>query len=112
MENKQIKLHQFLDQLELVELVSPKDDQVVTGCYVSDLLSWVMSHAKANELWLTVQTHPNVVAIGSLLELGGIVIVEDAEIPELTIEKAKEEGLALYQTKKSAADLIIAIHDL
>ena len=109
---KKINVSNYLDQLELTELVKPTSENEVTGYYVCDLLSWVMSHAKKDELWLTVQTHPNIIAIGSLLELGGIIVVEDASIPEQTIERAISEGVALYQTPKSAADLLDVLYGL
>ena len=44
-------------------------DREVTGGYVSDLLSDVMGHTSEGELWITLQSHANVVAIASLKEL-------------------------------------------
>ena len=41
----------------------------VEGFYIGDLLSFVMGKAKKGRLWLTVQAHPNVITIASLLEL-------------------------------------------
>jgi hypothetical protein len=35
----------------------------VTGGYASDLLSCVMARAQAGNVWVTLQAHPNVVAI-------------------------------------------------
>ena len=109
---KKINISNYLEQLELTELVKSSTSAEINGYYVCDLLSWVMSHAKKDELWLTVQTHPNIIAIGRLLELGGIVIVEGASIPEQTIERAISEGVALYQTPKSAADFLEVIYEL
>jgi len=37
-----------------------------SGGYVSDLLSDVMANAKAGDLWVTLQTHQNIVAVASL----------------------------------------------
>ena len=39
---------------------------VVTGGYVSDLLSDVMGNAKEGQIWITLQTHQNIIAVGSL----------------------------------------------
>jgi hypothetical protein len=36
-----------------------------TDGYVSDLLSDVLANSKKGDLWITLQTHPNIVAIGS-----------------------------------------------
>ncbi len=35
----------------------------VSSGYVSDLLSDVMANAKAGDLWVTMQTHQNIVAV-------------------------------------------------
>jgi len=44
-------------------------EREVTGGYASDLLSCVMAGAKAGNVWVTLQAHPNVVAVASLLDL-------------------------------------------
>jgi hypothetical protein len=37
-------------------------DNELKGAYICDLLSWVMSHAKKGDAWITVQTHANIIA--------------------------------------------------
>ena len=44
-------------------------EKEVTGGYSSDLLSDVMGHAEAGKIWITIQTHKNVLAIASLKDL-------------------------------------------
>lgn len=73
----------------------------VTGVYVSDLLSDVMGHAREGEVWLTIQTHTNVVAVALLLNLAAVVFTAGAKPDALTIEKAKEEGTVLLTTNLS-----------
>ena len=48
----------------------------IGGGYTSDLLSDVMGHASAGNVWITLQTHKNVLAIASLKELAAVVIVK------------------------------------
>lgn len=50
----------------------------VKGCYCGDLLSWVMGRAKADDAWLTVMGNVNAIAVASLADTAGIVLVEDA----------------------------------
>lgn len=73
-------------------------EKEVTGLYCSDLLSWVMSHAKDGDAWITVQTHINIVAIASLLNLSCIIIPESIDVDEDTITKANEEEIAILST--------------
>lgn len=95
-----MNLHVMAETLELTTLVAPRDsEREVTGGYASDLLSCVIAGARAGNIWVTVQTHSNIIAVASLTDLAGIIISEipDVEhIDKMTIEKATEEGVALY----------------
>lgn len=77
-----------------------------SGVYTCDLLSWVMSNAEKDNLWITVLTHTNVVAVALLLELGAIIIPDNAPIDDDTITKANEEKMPIIQTKLSAYKVI------
>jgi len=49
-------------------------DQEVTGGYIADLLSCVMAGAQPGQLWFTLQTHLNIIAVASLVGAAGIVV--------------------------------------
>jgi predicted transcriptional regulator len=71
---------------------------IVTGGYVSDLLSDVMGNAKEGQIWITLQTHQNIIAVGSLKEIAAIIIVKGF-IPENdTIEKSNIENIPVLST--------------
>lgn len=80
-------------------------DKELTGAYICDLLSWVMSHGKKGDAWITVQTHSNIIAVATLLELACVIIPEEIEVAEDTVRKAEEEGIALYQSGLNAYQL-------
>jgi predicted transcriptional regulator len=70
----------------------------ITGGYVSDLLSDVMGNAKEGQIWITLQTHQNIIAVASLKDLSAIIIVKGL-VPEAeTIEKASIEGIPVLST--------------
>ena len=77
----------------------------VSGIYSSDLLSWVMSHAKTGNAWITVQVHPNVVAVASLINLSCIIIPENIEVENVTIERANEAGIPILQSEKNSFEI-------
>jgi hypothetical protein len=80
-------------------------EKEVKGCYIGDLLSNVMARAQAGDIWLTVQTHPNVVAVAILLDLAAIVFVE-GHLPQAdTMERAYAEGMPLFRWPGSAYEL-------
>ncbi|QVK18728.1 AraC family transcriptional regulator [Mycoplasmatota bacterium] len=89
------------------QLVTGKDlDNEINGIYSGDLLSWVMSHAKAQDAWCTVLTHVNIVAIASLVQLSCIIICENAQIDVDTIEKAKQENIIIIKTKLNSVEVM------
>ncbi len=71
------------------------------GVYISDLLSDVMGHAQEGNVWLTIQTHNNVVAVALLLNLAAVVFTAGNTPDASTIEKGREEGVVLLSTKLS-----------
>ncbi|ADL13317.1 DRTGG domain-containing protein [Acetohalobium arabaticum] len=108
--------------MELKEIISILDltvvdrsielDSEVTGGYSSDLLSHVMGQANPGDLWITIQTHQNIVAVASLIGLAGIIIVDGAELDEETIIKAKEEEIPLLTTELSAYEIAGRLYKL
>ncbi|MBP5711237.1 MAG: serine kinase [Bacteroidales bacterium] len=73
-------------------------DKEITGCYVSDLLSDVMGSTKSGMAWITLQTHKNVAAIGSLKELACIILVKGFKPDDDTLQHAIEEEIPMLGT--------------
>lgn len=76
-------------------------EKIVKGGYVSDLLSDVMGNAEEGEIWITMQSHMNVVAIASLKELAAVIIVNEIQPAADVISKAEREGVILLGTSVS-----------
>jgi DRTGG domain len=66
--------------------------------YISDLLSCVMAGANPQSIWVTLQAHINIVAVGALKEVAAIIITEGARPEDSTLQKAEEEGITLLAT--------------
>ena len=78
------------------------DTTEVTGAYVGDLLSRVMARVRPGNLWVTVQAHPNVIAVAVLSELAGVIIAEGVDPDPLAVRKAASEGVPLLTTRQTA----------
>jgi len=85
------------------------DKEVMDG-YVCDLLSWVMAHAKPGMFWITVQTHINVIAVATLMDLACVIIPENIEVSQDTLRKAEEEGIPVLLSEKTAFELCGMLH--
>jgi len=108
-----MKLSSIIEKLNL-EIIndSEMNTKEVEGVYIGDLLSVVMARAKPNFLWLTIQTHINIIAVATLVDLAGIIIIEGMEIDKETIEKAKEVGMPLFKTNLSAYDMACRLKEI
>ena len=84
----------------------------VTGCYISDLLSDVMANSKDHELWVTLQTHPNVVAVAVIKGISGVIIT-NGRCPEAdTVRKAEAEKVTIMTTSHSTFDIAGMLYNL
>jgi predicted transcriptional regulator len=72
--------------------------KTATGGYVSDLLSDVIGNAREGNVWITMQTHHNVIAVASLKDLGAVIIVKGLKPSEETIKKSNDEGIPVLST--------------
>ena len=71
----------------------------ISGAYVSDLLSDVMGFARENQVWITLQTHRNVIAIASLKDLAAVILVKGLQPDAETLKHSEEEGIPLLGTE-------------
>ncbi|HEC34297.1 MAG TPA: serine kinase [Chloroflexi bacterium] len=93
-------LEELCHQLPLEVRTAPgRLSAEVTGGYAADLLSCVMAKAQAGNIWVTLQSHPNIVAVASLANLAGIIITEGMEPDVATTKKAEEQGIPILTTE-------------
>lgn len=93
-------VQEIIERLNLEVVTAADLNRLITGGYASDLLSCVMAGAKAGNVWVTLQAHPNVVAVASLLDLAAVVITEGIAPDAETAAKAEQNGITLLKTPK------------
>lgn len=102
-----MELKEIISSLPLTVVTpSPVPAREVTGAYVSDMLSDVMGNAKEGFLWITIQVHLNIIAVASLKNLSGIILVNSRVPAEDTLKKAIAENIPIMTTPLSAFDLV------
>lgn len=87
-------------------------DRDVKSGYVSDLLSDVMANARAGAIWITIQTHANIVAVCTLNELAAVILTNGKEPAADTIAKAEAEGLPILKAAANSFDVAGELHKL
>jgi len=100
-------LKEIIKTLNLEAVSSARlGDPSVVGGYAADLLSCAMKGAKKDYVWVTLQSHLNVVAVASLLNLAGVIITEGNRPDQETIARAEKEGVILLVTPKTTYTVV------
>lgn len=84
----------------------------VTGGYTGDLLSDVMGNSKEGYIWITRQVHQNIVAVASLKEHAGIILINSSEPTRETLEKAEAEKIPIMVSDLPAFEISGKIYNL
>ena len=94
-----MKLKDIVERLHL-ESATPRCglDREVSGGYASDLLSDVMANSREGNVWVTLQVHQHIIAVASLKELSGIIIVNGRKAEQEVLAKAEQEDIPVMLT--------------
>ena len=84
-------------------------DAQVDGCYIGDLLSWVMARALSGNVWLTVMGNVNAIAVAALTDVAGIVLAEDAALDEAAKARAELQGIPVYTCSENLYETALKV---
>jgi len=96
-------LKELIDRCGFRIITASNLNEEIKDGYIGDLLSDVMGNAPADSIWLTVQSHVNILAVASITGIKAILLCNGLSYEEETIEKAKEEKVCLVLNR----DLIV-----
>jgi hypothetical protein len=113
MSNKEIMISIIINKCNLKVVTCPElSDRKIEGGYASDLLSDVMANTKTGDIWVTLQGHPNIVAVAKLKELAGIIIVNNRVPEEETLNKARSENIIILTSDLPSFELIGKLYEI
>jgi serine kinase of HPr protein (carbohydrate metabolism regulator) len=97
---------QLVEKLNLKVLCGSQGlHKTITGGYVSDLLSDVMGNANEGCVWVTLQTHKNVIAIASLKDLSAVIMVNGLQPDADTIVHSESESIPILGTTEKTFEI-------
>ena len=99
-----MKLEEVIEKADLKALTNV-EARDVKGVFISDMLSDVMTGAEAGNLWITVQTHTNIVSAANLVDLAAVVITSGKKLPQATIDLANRYHVVILSTALKAFEL-------
>lgn len=81
------------------------------GCYCGDLLSWVMSRAQADDVWLTVMGNINSIGVAVLADVACIILTENAAFDADAMKRASENGVIVLQTEMNTYEAAVKVYE-
>jgi predicted transcriptional regulator len=108
-----MSVNEIIDQLELTVFGGDNGlENQITGGYTSDLLSDVMGNIDDGHVWITLQTHKNVMAIASLREVSAVILVKGLKPDDDMLEKANQEGVPVLGTTMESFEVAGKLYQL
>ncbi len=98
-------VNEMANVLELTPLAVPDGERTLSGVYIGDLLSWVMGRAQCDNVWITIMSNINIVAVAALADVSCILLAEGVTVDESVRETALAKGVNLYFSEKTAYEL-------
>lgn len=101
-----MKVREIVEKLGLTVISGADglDNEIASG-YTCDLLSDVMGSAETGDVWITLQTHKNVMAIASLKDLAAVILVKGFKPDADMEEQSNEENVPVLSTDLDAFNI-------
>jgi predicted transcriptional regulator len=91
-------------------ITAPFGERQISGIYIGDLLSWVMSRANEDNAWITIMSNVNVIAVATLVNVSCIIFAEGVRPDEELIKIADEKGINLICSELPAYESALLIN--
>jgi len=95
--------------LNLKPLAGGDAERDIEGCYIGDLLSWVMGRAGENNVWITVMGNINAIAVAKLADAGCIILCEDSHLDDDAKARADMHGIPVFSSSSPAYELALDV---
>ena len=90
----------------------PSPEREIDGAYVGALLSWVMGKADSGNVWITIMSNINTIAVATLTDASCILLAENVLPDEDALKAAEAKGINILSTALSAYDAALAVSRL
>ena len=103
---------EFANKNKLTVVTMPEPDREIKGCYIGDLLSWVMSRAEEDEAWITIMSNANTMAVASLTNVACVILAENVSLESDIIKTAEQNGINVLTSPLSSFNTGLLLSDL
>ena len=106
-DGQKMTVHEMAETLHLKPIVVADGEREFSGVYIGDLLSWVMGRAKSDNVWITIMSNINIIAVASLVDTACIVLAEGVALDDNVRQTAERKGINVFSTEKTAYELAV-----
>ena len=103
---------ELVQKLSLVPVSLPCTEKEIDGVYIGDLLSWVMGRAESQNIWITIMSNINIVAVASLADVSCVILAEGVTLADDVRATAESKGVNILSSDKTAFEISIEIAEL
>ncbi len=100
---------ELVKKLNLKVVTLPGPERVIGGVYIGDLLSFVMGKAREGDVWITIMSNINVMAVATLANTSCVILAEGVTLEEKIVDTAKEKCINILSSDKTAYELAVEI---
>ena len=87
-------------------------DKDVEGVYISDMVSDIITGAKANGILVTLQTHKSLIAAANLADVAAVIFVRGKKPAGDVVELATKAGIGLFVTDVDTWSFAVKLNEL
>ncbi len=103
---------ELIGHLNAEAITVSEPDRQIDGCYIGDLLSWVMGRAQADNVWITIMSNINTVAVASLSDVSLVLLAEGVTLEEDVKSAAEAKGINVASSAMSAYEIAAELSKL
>lgn len=102
----------FTQQTGFKSISMPDPDKEVSGVYIGDLLSWVMGKAEPLNVWITIMSNINTIAVATLTDVSCILLAEGVMPGDDMLKASAERKVNIISTDLSSYEAAKVISDI
>ena len=102
----------FATKNALTVVTMPEPSREIEGCYIGDLLSWVMGRAQENDAWITIMSNTNTIAVASLTNVACVILAEGVKLEEEIVKVAENKGINVLTSSFSSFETALLLKGL
>lgn len=107
-----MNVNELIGQLNATPITVSEPERRIDGCYIGDLLSWVMGRAQADNVWITIMSNINTVAVASLSDVSLVLLAEGVTLEDEVKSAAEAKGINVASSALSAYEIATELSKL